>query len=189
MQQILTSGRFIGFFTDVPQTVFYGGGVITLLSSCFIFHKLSFRSIRLVQRLIFLTALYSCIGPKLAGLLLTSWVSSTGSAILIVWGRRSIWTHCRLSCISFLKAQSLRIALAQWTVSIYSRIRFSIVMLISFIKEGVRGRVLGQTSRLLHTSSCKPRQASHFLSKIILQLSRSVIRKGILYYLRPSTRR
>jgi len=28
-------------------------------------------------------------------------------------------------------------------VSIYSHIKFSIIILISFIKEGVRGRVLG----------------------------------------------
>jgi len=30
-------------------------------------------------------------------------------------------------------------------------------MLISFIKEGVRGRVLGQISRLLYTLSYKPK--------------------------------
>ena len=62
-------------------------------------------------------------------------------------------------------------------------------MLISLIKEGVGSKVLGQTSRLLRTSGYKPKQASYFLSKIILQLLRSVIRKGILYYLCPLIRR
>ena len=94
-----------------------------------------------------------------------------------------------LSYISFLKAQSLYIALAQQIVLIQGYIRFSIIILISFIKEGVRGRVLGQISRLLYISSYKPKQASYFLSKIILQLLRSIIRKGILYYLRLLTRR
>ena len=94
-----------------------------------------------------------------------------------------------LSYISFLKAQSLCIALVQQIVLIQSYIRFSIIMLISFIKEGVRGRVLGQISRLLYILSYKPKQASHFLLKIILQLLRSIIRKGTLYYLRLLTRR
>ena len=188
IQQILTSRRFIGFFTDVLQTIFYSRGVITLLSSYSIFYKLSFWSIHLVQHLIFLTALYSYIGPKLASLLLTSQVFSAGGAILVVQGQRSIQTCYGLSCTSFLKAWSLYIASAQQTVSIYSYIRFSIIMLISFIK-GVRGKVLGQTSHLLRTSSCKPREASLFFFKIILWLPRSVIRKGILYYLCPSTQR
>ena len=113
MQQILTSGRFVGFFTDVPWTIFYSRGFTTLLSSYSIFRKLSFQSIYLVQRLIFLAVLCSCIGPKLAGLLLTSWVSSAGGVTLVVQGRRSIWTRCELSCISFLKAQSLHIVSAQ----------------------------------------------------------------------------
>ena len=89
----------------------------------------------------------------------------------------------RLSYISFLKAQSLYIVLAQQIVLIQDYIRFSIIILISFIKEGVRGRILGQISRLLYILSYKPKQASHFLPKIILQLLRSIIRKGILYYL------
>ena len=79
--------------------------------------------------------------------------------------------------------------LAWQIVLIQGRIRFSIIILISFIKEGVRGRVLGQISRLLYILSYKPKQASYFLPKIILQLLRSVIRKGILYYLRLLTRR
>ena len=113
IQQILTSGRFIGFFTNVLQTIFYGRGFTTLFSSYSIFRKLSFQSIYLAQHLIFLAILYSYIGPKLAGLLLTSWGSSASGATLVVWGRRSIWTRCELSYMSFLKAWSLRIALAQ----------------------------------------------------------------------------
>ena len=74
-------------------------------------------------------------------------------------------------------------ASAQQIVLIQGRIRFSIIMLISFIKEGVRGRVLGQISYLPYISSYKPKQTSYFLPKIILQLPRSIIRKGILYYL------
>ena len=88
-------------------------GFIILLSSYSIFYKLSFQSIYLVQRLIFLTVLYSYIGPKLTGLLLTSQVSSISSAILVVQGRCSIQTRCGLSYISSLKAQSLHIVLAQ----------------------------------------------------------------------------
>ena len=97
--------------------------------------------------------------------------------------------RCGLSYISFLKAQSLYIVLAQQIVLIWGYIRFSIIMLISFIKEGVRGRILGQISRLLYILSYKPKQASYFLPKIILQLLRSIIRKGILYCLCPLTRR
>ena len=80
-------------------------------------------------------------------------------------------------------------ALAQQIVLIQGYIRFSIIILISFIKEGVRGRVLGQISCLPYILSYKPKQASYFLPKIILQLLRSIIRKGILYYLRLLTRR
>ena len=80
-------------------------------------------------------------------------------------------------------------ASAQQIVLIQGRTRFSIIMLISFIKEGVRGRVLGQISRLLCILSYKPKQASYFLPKIILQLLRSIIRKGTLYYLRLLTQR
>ena len=97
--------------------------------------------------------------------------------------------YCGLSYTSFLKAWSLYIVLAQQIVLTQGYIRFSIIILISFIKEGVRGRVLGQISRLLCTLSYKPKQASYFLPKIILQLLRSVIRKGILYYLRPLIQR
>ena len=62
-------------------------------------------------------------------------------------------------------------------------------MLISFIKDDAGGRVLGQISHLLYTLSYKPKQTNHFLPKIILQLPKSVIRKGILYYLCLLTRR
>ena len=112
-----------------------------------------------------------------------------GSIIQLVQGRCSIQIRYRLSYISFLKAQSLYIVLAQQIVLIQGYIRFSIIILISFIKEGVRGRVLGQISRLLYILSYKPKQASYFLPKIILQLLRSIIRKGILYCLRLLTRR
>ena len=97
--------------------------------------------------------------------------------------------YCGLSYTSFLKAQSLYIVSAQQIVLTQGYIRFSIIILISFIKEGVRGRVSGQISRLLCMLSYKLKQASYFLPKIILQLLRSVIRKGTLYYLRPLTRR
>ena len=194
MQQILTGGRSIGFFTDFYQAVFYSIGFIVFFSLYSIFYKLSFQSISLVQRPVFLAFLYSYIGPKfsmgdIARLLLISQVSSTGGVIQVIQGRRSIWTRCGLSYMSFLKAQSLCIALAQQILSIYGHIRFFIIMLISFIKEGIRGRVLGQTSRLLYILSYKSRQARHFIFKIILWLPRSVIRKEILYYLYPSTRR
>ena len=178
---------------DFYQAVFYGIGFIILLSLYPIFRKLSFQLISLVQYPVFLVFLYSYIGPKfsirnLSSLLLTSQVSSAGGVIQ-VQRRRSIQICCGLSYISFLKAQSLYIVLAQQIVLIQDRIRFSIIMLISFIKEGVKGGVLGQISCLLYILSYKPKQASYFLLKIILQLLRSVIRKGILYYLRLLTRR
>ena len=94
-----------------------------------------------------------------------------------------------LSYTSFSKARSLYIVSAQQVVFIRSRTRFSIIILISFIKEGIRGIVSGQISYLFRILSYRPKQASYFLPKIILQLLRSVIRKGALYYLRPSTRR
>ena len=97
--------------------------------------------------------------------------------------------RCGLSCTSFSKAQSLRSALAQYIVLIHSCIRFSIVILISFIKEGVRGIVLGHISYLFRILSYKPKQASHFLFKIMSQFLRSIIRKGTLYYLRLSVQR
>ena len=94
-----------------------------------------------------------------------------------------------LSYISFLKAQSLYLILAQYIVFTYSYIRFSIIILISFIKEGIRGIVSSYISRLFRILSYKLRQASYFLPKIILQFPRSIIRRGILYYLYPLTRR
>ena len=78
-------------------------------------------------------------------------------------------------------------ASAQQIVLMQGYIRFSIIILISLIKEGVRGRISGQISCLPYILSYKPKQASYFLPKIILQLLRSVIRKGILYCLRLLT--
>ena len=174
---------------DIYQAIFYGIGFIVFLSSRSIFRKLFFRSISLVQRLISLAFLYSYVGPKfsignLARSLLTSQVFSTGGILQVVQGRRSIQIRYGLSYISFLKAQSLRIASAQQIVLIQGRIRFSIIILISFIKEGVRGRVSGQINRLPYILSYNPKQGGYFHFKIILQLPRSVIKKGILYYLR-----
>ena len=107
----------------------------------------------------------------------------------VTYGRRSMRIRCGLSYISFLKAQSLRLTSTQYIVFTYSRTRFSIIILISFIKEGARGIVLGYTSHLFYTLSYKLRQASHFLSKIILQFPRSIIRRGMLYCLRPLIQR
>ena len=143
--------------------------------------------------------LYSCIVARLlmgslTGSLPTSYALTSCTLVIggIAWvtcGRRSIRIRCGSSYISFLKAQSLRSTSAQCTVFTHGRIRFSIIILISFIKEGVRGIVLGHTSRLFRTSSCKLRQASHFLPKIISWFPRSIIRRGTLYYLRLLTRR
>ena len=126
---------------------------------------------------------------SLTGSLLTSCTSVIGGVIGVTCRRRSMRIRCGLSYISFLKAQSLYIVLVQQIVLIQGYIRFFIIILISFIKEGVRGRALGQISYLLYILSYKPKQASYFLPKIILQLLRSVIRKGILYYLYLLTRR
>ena len=115
---------------------------------------------------------------------LTSCTLATGGITWITCGQYSMRIHYRLSCISFLKARSLRSTSAQCIVFTYGRIRFSIIILISFIKEGVRGIVLGQISRLFRILSYKPRQASYFLPKIIFWFLRSVIRRGMLYYLR-----
>ena len=131
----------------------------------------------------------SLIGPLLTSYALTSCTLATGGIIWVTCGRRSIQVCCGLNCISFLKARSLRSALAWCIVFTYGRMRFFIIILISFIKEGVRGIVLGYTSRLFYTSSCKLRQASHFLPKIISWFPRSIIRRGILYCLCLSTRR
>ena len=120
---------------------------------------------------------------SLTGSLLTSCALAIGGITWVTYGRYSIQIHYRLSYISFLKAQSLYLMLAQYIVFTYGRIRFFIIILISFIKEGVRGIVLGYISRLFRILSYKLRQASHFLSKIILWFPRSIIRRGILYYL------
>ena len=147
-----------------------------------------------VQCPVFFVVLYGCIGPRfstgvLAGSLLIFCVSVAGGIVQAIWGRHSIQICCGLSCTSFSKARSLCIALAQWAVFIHSCMRFSIIILISFIKEGVGGIVLGQTSCLFYTLSCKPKQASHFLPKIILWLPKSVIKKGTLYCLCLSTQK
>ena len=199
MQQILMGGRLVSFFTTISQAVFCGLGFIVLFNSRFIFHKLSFWSISSIQRLRFLMGLYSCIVAQfligsLTGSLptsytLTSYTLAIGGITWVTCGRHSIRIRCRLSCISFLKARSLRLTSAQYTVFTYSRIRFSIIILISFIKEGIRGIVLGHISRLFCILSCKLRQASYFLLKIILWFPRSVIRRGTLYCLRLLTRR
>ena len=126
---------------------------------------------------------------SLTGSLLTSCTLAIGGITWVTCGRHSIRIRCGLSYISFSKARSLRLMLAQYIVFTRGHIRFSIIMLISFIKEGIRGIVLGHTSRLFRTSSYKLRQASHFLPKIILWFPKSIIRRGTLYYLCPSTQR
>ena len=120
---------------------------------------------------------------------LTFYTLTIGGITWVTYRRYSIRIHYGLSYISFLKARSLRSISAQYIVFTYSRIRFSIIILISFIKEGIGGIVLGHMSRLFRTLSYKLRQASHFLSKIILWFPRSIIRRGILYYLRPLIQR
>ena len=131
----------------------------------------------------------SLTGSLLTSYALTSCTLATGGITWVTCGRYSIRIRCGLSYISFLKAQSLRLTSAWCIVFTYSYIRFFIIILISFIKEGVRGIVLGHMSRLFCTLSYKLRQASHFLPKIILWFPRSIIRRGTLYYLRPSTQR
>ena len=137
--------------------------------------------------------LYSCIvarfligsltGSLLTSCALTSYTLAIGGITWVTCGRRSIQIRCGLSYISFSKAQSLRLTLAQYIVFTYGHIRFSIIILIFFIKKGIRGIVLGHISRLFRTLSCKLRQASHFFPKIILWFPRSIIRRGILYCL------
>ena len=137
--------------------------------------------------------LYSCIVARfligsLTGSLptsyaLTSYTLAIEDIIQVTCGRYSIRIYYRLSCIFFLKAQSLRLILAQCIIFTYGCIRFFIIILISFIKEGIRGIVLGHISRLFHILSYKLRQASHFLPKIISWFPRSIIRRGTLYYL------
>ena len=80
---------------------------------------------------------------SLTGSLLTSCALAIGGITWVTCGRRSMRIYYGLSCISFLKAQSLRLILAWYIIFTYGRIRFSIIILISFIKEGVRGIVLG----------------------------------------------
>ena len=120
---------------------------------------------------------------------LTPYTLAIGGITQVTCGQYSIQICCGLSYISFLKAWSLRSALAQCIVFTCGRIRFSIIILISFIKEGIRGIVLGHISRLFRMSSCKLRQASYFLPKIILWFPRSIIKRGTLYCLRPLIQR
>ena len=64
IQQILTGGRSIGFFTDFYQAGFYSIGFIVFFSLYSIFYKLFFRSISSIYCLIFLAFYYSCVGPR-----------------------------------------------------------------------------------------------------------------------------
>ena len=131
----------------------------------------------------------SLTGSLLTSCALTSYTLATGGIVWVTCGRYSMRIHCGLSYISFSKAQSLHLTSAQYIVFTHGRIRFSIIILISFIKEGVRGIILGQISRLFYILNRKPKQANYFLPKIISQLPRSVIRKGILYCLYLLTQR
>src|SRR6266567_2900056 len=91
---------------------------------------------------------------SLTGSLLTSCTLVIGGIILVTYRRRSMRICCGLSYISFLKAQSLHLMSAWCVVFTRGHIRFSIVMLISFIKESVRGIVLGHMSCLFYILSC-----------------------------------
>ena len=193
IQQMLIGKRLVSFFTAVCWAIFCGLRFRVLFNSRFIFYKLSFQSISSIQRLRFLMGLCSHIVAQLfmgsltgslpTSYALTSCTLATGGIAQVTCRRHSIQICCRSSCISFLKAQSLCSTSAQCIVFTRSCIRFSIVMLISLIKEGVRGIVLGYTSRLFYTSSYKLRQASYFLPKIILWFPKSIIRRGTLYCL------
>ena len=99
----------------------------------------------------------SLTGSLLTSYALTSYILTIGGITWGTYGRRSIWIYCGLSYISFLKAQSLHLILVQYIVFIYGCIRFSIIILISLIKEGVRGIVLGHMSCLFRILSCKLR--------------------------------
>src|SRR6266566_6622348 len=88
----------------------------------------------------------SLTGSLLIFYTLTSCTLVTGGIVWVTCGWYSIQIHYRSSCTSFSKARSLRLTLAWCTVFTYGCMRFSIVMLISFIKEGVRGIVLGYIS-------------------------------------------
>ena len=99
----------------------------------------------------------SLTGSLLTSCVLTSCISAIGGIIWVTCGRRSIRIRCGLSYISFLKAQSLRLMSAWCIVFTYGYTRFSIIMLISFIKEGVRGIVLGYISCLFYILSYKSR--------------------------------
>ena len=126
---------------------------------------------------------------SLTGFLLTSGVSIMGGITWAIYGRHSMQICCGLSCTSFLKARSLHLASAQCIIFSYSRIRFFIMILISFIKEGVGGIVSGHISCWFYILSYKPKQASHFFFKIMSQFPKSIIRRGILYCLYPLTQR
>ena len=146
IQQILIGGRSISFFTAGFRAVIYGLGFIILFSLFSIFRKLSFQSIHLVQRLMFLIVLYIeawvLIG-SLTGSLLTSGVLIAGGITQAIYGQYSMRICYGLSYISFLKARSLHSALVQYIIFIYGHIRFSIIILISFINKGIRGIVSG----------------------------------------------
>ena len=151
----------------IRQAVLCGLGFIILFNSRSIFYKLSFWSISSVQRLKFLAGLCNRIvarfligsltGSLPTSYVLTSCISAIGGITWVTYGRRSMRICCGLSYISFSKAQSLRSTSAWCTVFTCGRIRFFIIMLISFIKEGIGGIILGHLSRLFRILSCKPR--------------------------------
>ena len=160
IQQILTSRRSVSFFIAVFQAIFCGLGFTILFSLYSIFHKLSFWSMYLVQCPMFFIVLYikaQVLVGNLTSSLLASCVLVTEGITRVFWGRRNMRIRCRLSCISFSKAHSLYSILAQCIMFIYSCIRFFIIILISFIKEGIKGIVLGYTSCLFHILNCKPK--------------------------------
>src|SRR6266567_2161540 len=108
----------------------------------------------------FLIGLYSYIVVwfligSLTSSLLTSCTLVIGGIAWVICGRYSMRIYCGSSYISFSKAWSMRLISAWYTVFTHNHIRFSIVMLISFINEGVRGIVLGYISCLFHILSCK----------------------------------
>ena len=153
------------------RAVFCSLGFIILFNSCSIFRKLSFQSISSIQCIRFLIDLYSCIMARfligsLTGSLLTSCILVIKGIILVTCRQYSMRICYGSSYISFSKAQSLHLTSAWCTVFTHSYIRFSIIMLISFIKEGVRGIVLGHISRLFYILNYKLRQASHFFLKL-----------------------
>ena len=192
IQQMSIGGRSVSFFTAGFQAIFCGLGFAILFNLHSIFHKLSFQSISSIQCPMFFIAFcikaQVFIGSLISSLLIFG-VLVIGGITQAICGRHNIQIYYGSSCISFSKAQFLHSTSAWCAMFIYGHIRFSIIILISFIKEGIRGIVSGHTSRQFHTLSCKPKQASHFFFKIMSQFPKSVIKRGILYCLCLLTRR